>query len=182
MYGMIHRGIRSMMHAKLGEEAWFALEKKIGIGPTELLTGMVYDDTLTLEIISEAAARLNLTADECLFEFGRYWIDYASRGSLAAVMQLTGQDLASFISNLDRLHLSVGMAMPDARLPNFKLVLNEPGYLKVEYHSQRTGMEDFVSGLLYGLVERFGLVGDVSIADDTADKVVFEIRYQDGHA
>lgn len=43
-------------------------------------------------------------------------------------------------------------------------------------------MEDFVTGLLYGLVERFGLVGDVSIADDTTDKVVFEIRYQDGPA
>lgn len=181
MYGMIHRGIRSMMQAKLGEEAWFALEKKIGIGPTELLTGMVYDDSLTLEIISEAAARLNLTADECLFEFGRYWIDYASRGSLSAVMTLTGRDLASFISNLDRLHLSVGMAMPDTRLPNFKVTLDEPGFLRVEYLSHRTGMEDFVSGLLYGLIERFGLAGDVSIADNTVGKTVFEIRYKDGN-
>ena len=182
MYGMIHRGIRSMMQAQLGEEAWFALEKKIGIGPTELLTGMVYDDTLTLEIVSEAAARLNLTTDECLFEFGRYWIDYASRGSLSSAMELTGYDLVSFISNLDRLHLSVGMAMPGSRLPNFNVVLTEPGFLKVEYHSQRTGLKDFVSGLFYGLIERFGLVGDVSIADSTAGKVVFEIRYEDGHA
>lgn len=182
MYGMIHRGIRSMVQDKLGEDAWLALEKKIGIGPTELLTGMVYDDTLTLEIVSEAAARLNLTTDECLFEFGRYWIDYASRGSLSSAMELTGYDLVSFISNLDRLHLSVGMAMPGSRLPNFNVVLTEPGFLKVEYHSQRTGLEDFVSGLFYGLIERFGLVGDVSIADSTAGNVVFEIRYEDGHA
>ena len=76
MYGMIHRGIRSMVQDKLGEDAWLALEKKIGIGPTELLTGMVYDDTLTLEIVSEAAARLNLTTDECLFEFHVLLLSY----------------------------------------------------------------------------------------------------------
>lgn len=52
MYGMIHRGVRSMVQDKLGEDAWFALEQKVGIGPTELLTGMVYDDTLTIAIIS----------------------------------------------------------------------------------------------------------------------------------
>jgi hypothetical protein len=72
MYGMIHRGVRSMVQDKLGEDAWFALEQKVGIGPTELLTGMVYDDTLTIALISEASARLNLTINECLFEFGRY--------------------------------------------------------------------------------------------------------------
>lgn len=182
MYGMIHRGVRSMVQDKLGEDAWFALEQKVGIGPTELLTGMVYDDTLTIATISEAAARLNLTIHECLFEFGRYWIEYASRGSLASAMDLTGHDLVSFISNLDRLHLSVGMAMPGSRLPNFNVVLSEPGFLKVEYHSQRTGLEDFVSGLFQGLIQRFGLIGEVAIADSTAGKVVFEIRYKDDHA
>jgi len=182
MYGMIHRGVRSMVQDKLGEDAWFALEQKVGIGPTELLTGMVYDDTLTIAIISEAAARLNLTIHECLFEFGRYWIEYASRGSLASAMDLTGHDLVSFISNLDRLHLSVGMAMPGSRLPNFNVALSEPGFLKVEYHSQRAGLEDFVSGLFQGLIQRFGLIGEVAIADGAAGKVVFEIRYKDGHA
>jgi guanylate cyclase soluble subunit beta len=182
MYGMIHRGIRSMVQDKLGEDAWFALEQKIGIGPTELLTGMVYEDALTIEIISEAAARLNLPTEECLFEFGRYWIDYASRGSLASAMDLTGHDLVSFISNLDRLHLSVGMAMPGSRLPNFNVLLTEPGFLKVQYHSQRTGLEVFVSGLFYGLIERFGLIGDVRIADSSPGNAVFEIRYKDGDA
>ena len=71
---------------------------------------MVYDDALTIAIISEASARLNISVDACLFEFGRYWIKYAERGSLASIMNVTGQDLASFIENLDRLHLAVGAA------------------------------------------------------------------------
>jgi guanylate cyclase soluble subunit beta len=88
---------------------------------------MVYDDALTIAIISEASARLNLSVEACLFEFGRYWIKYAERGSLASIMNFTGQDLASFIENLDRLHLAVGAAMPGARLPSFTTISKAPG-------------------------------------------------------
>ena len=61
-----------MVFDELGEDAWLALEQKLGIGTTELLTGMVYEDALTIAIISEPSARLNLSVDVCLFEFGRY--------------------------------------------------------------------------------------------------------------
>jgi hypothetical protein len=61
-----------MVFDELGEDAWLALEQKLGIGTTELLTGMVYEDALTIAIISEASARLNLSVDVCLFEVGRY--------------------------------------------------------------------------------------------------------------
>jgi len=108
MYGMIHRAMRNMVHDELGEDAWLALEQTLKIGPMDLLTGKVYDDALTLRIISEAAAQLNLSVDQCLVAFGQYWIRYANEGSLASVMNFTGQDLASFITNLDRLHLAVG--------------------------------------------------------------------------
>lgn len=62
MYGMIHRAMRNMVHEELAEDAWLALEQKLNIGPMDLLTGKVYDDALTLGIISEAAARRNLSA------------------------------------------------------------------------------------------------------------------------
>jgi hypothetical protein len=97
MYGMIHRAMRQMVQEELGEEAWLALEQKLKIGPMDLLTGKVYDDALTLEIITEAAAMLNLTVEKCLIEFGRYWIRYTDQGSLASVMNFTGQNLANFI-------------------------------------------------------------------------------------
>jgi len=90
MYGMIHKGVRQMVIDQLGDEAWHATERKLGIGPTELVTGMVYEDSLTIEIIAEAAARLNLDMEDCLVEFGRYWIKFAERGSFASFMDFTG--------------------------------------------------------------------------------------------
>ena len=171
--------MRQMVHEELGEEAWLALEQKLDIGPTELLTGMVYEDALTLSIIAEAAARLNLNVDECLVEFGRYWIRYAEKGSLSSIMKFTGQTLASFITNLDRLHLAVGAAMPGARLPSFTMLQSAPGHLVVEYRSDRIGMEQFVYGLFHGLMERFHARGEVEIVSRGDKSIVFDIRYQD---
>lgn len=171
--------MRQMVHDELGEEAWLALEQKLDIGPTELLTGMVYEDALTLKIIAEAGARLNLNVDECLVEFGRYWIRYAEQGSLSSIMKFTGQTLASFITNLDRLHLAVGAAMPGARLPSFTTLQSAPGHLVVEYRSDRIGMEQFVYGLFHGLMERFHARGEVEIVSRGDKSIVFDVRYQD---
>ena len=179
MYGMIHRAMRNMVHEELGEEAWLALEQKLKIGPMDLLTGKVYDDALTLDIITEAAAMLNLAVGQCLIEFGRYWIRYVDQGSLASVMNFTGQNLASFIQNLDRLHLAVGAAMPDARLPAFSTLCNDPGHIVVEYRSERVGLEPFVMGLLQGLMDRFHARGDIEVASRGEQFVIFDIRYQD---
>jgi guanylate cyclase soluble subunit beta len=178
MYGMIHRAMRNMVHDELGEDAWLALEQTLKIGPMDLLTGKVYDDALTLRIISEAAAQLNLSVDQCLVAFGQYWIRYANEGSLASVMNFTGQDLASFITNLDRLHLAVGAAMPDARLPAFATLSNEPGHLVVEYRSERVGFEPFVLGLFQGLMHRFHTSGQIEVLSRGEQYIIFDIRYQ----
>jgi methionyl-tRNA formyltransferase len=42
-------GRGQLMHQSAVKQ--YALEQKLEIGPTELLTGMVYDDALTLEIV-----------------------------------------------------------------------------------------------------------------------------------
>lgn len=179
MYGMIHRAMRQMVHEELGEEAWLALEQKLDIGPTELLTGMVYDDALTMEIVAEAAVRLNLSVEQCLFAFGAYWVRFAGQGSLSSIMKFTGQDLASFIANLDRLHLAVGAAMPGARLPSFTTLESAPGHLVVEYRSDRVGLEPFVQGLLQGLMDRFHACGEISVVRRGKKFILFDIRYQD---
>jgi guanylate cyclase soluble subunit beta len=177
---MIHKGVRAMVIDQLGDEAWQATERKLGIGPTELITGMVYEDTLTLEIIAEAAARLNLPIEDCLVEFGRYWIKFADRGPFGPFLDFTGHDLPTFVTNLDRMHLAVGTAMPKAQLPSFSLRSISEGRLEVEYRSERTGLEKFVLGLFYGLMERFNVTGSVQVMDSSGDATILEIIYTAG--
>ncbi len=178
MHGMIHRAMMEMISEQLGKEAWVALEKKLQIGPAELLTGMVYEDALTLDIVAEAAARLNLTVEECLLEFGKYWIRYADSGPFSSIMDFTGRNLHNFINNLDHMHLAVSAAMPGTRLPSFTTLQTSKDHLVVEYRSDRVGMEKFVQGLLNGILERFRADGEVSVISRGENSIVFDIRYQ----
>ncbi|MBU6266060.1 MAG: heme NO-binding domain-containing protein [Sphingomonadales bacterium] len=162
MYGMIHRALRGMVIEQAGEAAWDEIERGLGFGPAQQISAQIYDDAVTLAMVGAAAERMKLPVAELLGRFGRHWIGFAERGSYGAIMDFTGRDLASFIGNLDRMHQAVLAALPEARVPSFELVDATPGRLRVRYRSEREGLEPFVAGLLEGLLDRFGLTGEVS--------------------
>lgn len=182
MYGMIHRGIRAMMIDAVGEAEWDKLEREVEIGPAELISQVVYDDSLTLSIVAAAARRLDISIEECLDRFGRYWVYFTERDSYGSIMDFTGRDLVSFIQNLDRMHQAVVTAMPEAKVPSFTVVEQQDGALRVRYESERSGLEPLVVGLLHGLLDRFDLEGDVQPVPSLANAPEFVVTYRNRHA
>lgn len=177
MYGMIHRGIRDMVIEHSGADAWTAIENRREIGPEHLISAKTYDDALTIELLGIAAETMGQTVPECLRWFGRHWVRFAERGSFGAMMNFTGKDIATFIGNLDRLHQAVRAAMPDAQVPSFTIAERAPGLIRVEYRSDRDGLEPFVVGLLEGLLDRFGHEGMVESLAARGNAAEFAIRF-----
>jgi len=175
MYGMIHRGIRFMVGEELGSNVWDEICAELDIGPEHLISASTYDDALTIRILQGAADRSGLPLSDLLRKFGRYWIKFAERGSYGAMMDFTGKDLASFVRNLDRMHQAVVVAMPEARVPSFRLIAQQAARLVIEYRSERSGLEAFVVGLLEGLLTRFGEHGTVVCLPGSGMPAVFEV-------
>ena len=176
MYGMTHRALRQMMIDRLGPSAWAKVERETATGPADLISLCVYDDSKTIALISASAARLGMEVDEALRIFGRYWVRFAELSSFGPIMDFTGQDLVTFINNLDRMHRSVVLAMPDARVPSFTLIEETRERLLVRYRSDRTGLEAFVIGLLEGLMDRLNETGSVELAAPADGAVDFAIH------
>lgn len=176
MYGMTHRALRQMMIDRLGASAWAKVERETGTGPADLISLCVYDDSKTIALISASAARLGLPVDEALRIFGRYWVRFAELSSFGPIMDFTGEDLVTFINNLDRMHRSVVLAMPHARVPSFTLMEETDERLLVRYRSDRTGLEAFVVGLLEGLMDRLHVTGSVDISAREGSTVDFVIH------
>lgn len=164
MYGMAHRALRQMMLDRLGPSAWTKIERETNTGPADLISLCVYDDSKTIALISASAAHLGMAVEDALRVFGRYWVRYAELSSFGPIMDFTGQDLVTFINNLDRMHRSVVLAMPDARVPSFELLSETRQRLLVRYRSDRSGLETFVIGLLEGVMDRMGETGTVEVA------------------
>jgi guanylate cyclase soluble subunit beta len=162
-----------------GSDAWERIENRVDIGPEHLVSAQVYDDELTVALLAMAAEQLGSSVSDCLKAFGRYWIRFAERGSYGAMMDFTGRDIATFIGNLDRMHQAVQAAMPEARVPSFRLVEQSPECLKVQYRSEREGLEPFVIGLLEGLLDRFETAGSVEMLSGAGNAAEFAIHIAD---
>jgi hypothetical protein len=165
LYGLFHRAIREMMAIKLGPPRWAELERKLGLGAADYITARVYDDAQTIGICSACADALDQNFADFLLEFGAFWIQFAASGPYRGVMQSTGATLPEFLTNLDRMHNTVRLAMPEAQTPLFELLENRGDSLLVEYSSPREGLEPLVAGLLEGLLDYFGQQGKVTQLD-----------------
>lgn len=180
MLGMIHRAVRQMVLDQAGPSAWVAVQAAAAIGEGEMIITQSYDDGLTNRLLAATGECLKMTPDQTWTAFGRYWVRYAGTGPLGSIMAFTGDDIVSFVANLELLHRNVQFVMPAARLPKFTLARNDPGILIVRYHSNRTGLEPFVTGLFQGLLDRFGLTGTIEPLERTDDAFEFQVTYEAG--
>ncbi len=177
MYGMIHRAARQMMLENAGDAAWLRVSTRTRLEDDAFISAQVYSDEATFALIGAIADELNTPLPDLLVEFGRYWVSFAVKSPFSQIMMLAGDDLVTFLGNLDRMHASVKASMPGAVLPAFYLMSSDASRLTVSYRSPRSGLEPFVRGLLEGLLNHFGVEGVVDELGPSQNGVDFQIRY-----
>ncbi len=156
VYGMIHQAARELAVSHIGEAEWDRFCKTHGIVGAQFLGFEYYDDAITLRLIDLVADRLGLERDVALVEFGRTWIRFASKSAFGRVLSLAGNDLETFLDNLDRMHASIKSNMPQAEMPSFQILEARPDAIRLLYRSSRIGLAPFVAGILAEVALRFG--------------------------
>ena len=162
MYGMIHKAARDFTTQECGEGIWQGIIAKCELGEEHFISGQHYGDETTISLLVAISGELGLELDDLLFRFGKYWINFTASSSYGTVMDMAGDDLATFLSNLDDMHRSIRSTMPDARMPSFMVERQDSAEIELVYRSERTGLTEFVRGLLAGLMERFDEPGEIS--------------------
>jgi hypothetical protein len=102
-----------------------------------------------------------------LLSFGRHWVLFTAESAYGDLLEQAGDTFEGVIMNLDGLHRMLGQSMPDLRPPSFDVRDVEDGWI-VEYHSERSGLDAMVIGLLEGLLEMFEQKGRVEQLPATA--------------
>lgn len=175
MYGMVHTAARSMVVETMGDAAWQHILEQADMDGEYFISGQNYSDDVTFALI-EAVTRISgVETADLLRSFGRYWIGYAANSPYGTMFRIGGEDLDTFLKNLNRMHASVHTTMPESRMPSFELLRNENGRMDVLYTSDRTGLFPFVEGLLKGLMDHFREPGHVTHAT-TEEGDVFSLH------
>jgi hypothetical protein len=165
MYGMIHQAARDFALSRLGPEQWEGLLETGGLSGRQFIGVEYYSDEETMRIVSLIAGRLGLDMAETFRQLGGAWVDFAGASTYGRVLQMAGDDLETFLSNLDRMHASIKSNMPKAALPGFEVVSGAGEAIRVQYRSERRGLAPFVQGILASVAERFGETLDVTYVE-----------------
>jgi hypothetical protein len=176
MYGMIHRAARQMVLDQLGESGWAEVLSKTGLEDDAFISARVYDDATTLNLLSAISVRMNQQVPDLLRQFGRYWVNFAGASHYGPFLQMAGDDLVTVLGNLDRMHASIRVSLPEAVLPEFEFLSSDGSEITILYRSRREGLDTFVEGLLSGLMDRFNTLGVVEQAGTTDRGRLFRIR------
>lgn len=177
MYGMIHRAIYDFLAEQHSVSEWEGVKTALNLDRDGMISTLVYPDAQTMQLLEDAAALMDIPTADFMCQLGRFWITFSERGAYRHILDFTGEDLPSFIQNLDRMHQGIVLAMPQADMPSFTLVDSRPGELVVDYRSNRNGLEAFVIGLLQGLLDRFKHDGCVAHESRVACASRFIIPY-----
>ncbi|MFT7246656.1 MAG: hypothetical protein ACI82A_004035 [Candidatus Azotimanducaceae bacterium] len=171
MYGLIHNALHQMVTEKFGREQWQKVMELTGTPDDAFTSTRSYDDVVTLSLVAAVSDVLELPVDDCLDQFGQYWLAEFAPQSYDMLLSAAGGSLFEFLENLNALHDRISTTFVGYGPPTFKLRRLSDNHAKVLYRSGRSGLVPFVLGLIKGMQVRFNVVitiGEV-IIDSTGE-------------
>jgi guanylate cyclase soluble subunit beta len=179
MYGLINNSLKDMIRERFGEEQWQAVLVASGVPKDSFLTMRSYDDAVTYSLAGAASEVLGAPVDDCMEMFGEYWVLETASKSYGMLLDAAGQDMVSFLQNMNALHDRITSTFLDYVPPEF-YVEEQGDHHLIHYVSKREGLTSFVVGLLKGLATRFGseviILGQTDVEVPAGTHVIFEVR------
>lgn len=157
MYGLVNKAVEGLITSKFGEETWENIKADAGIDVDIFISNESYPDEVTYKLAIAATKRLNMPLGDVLRALGHYWVTEVAEQHYGALMSAGGSTFREFIGNLPDFHRRVHMIFPNLEPPVFKVRNQSDQSLELVYESTRSGLEDFVIGLLEGLGNRYQL-------------------------
>lgn len=156
MYGLVNRALEELICREHGIPAWERIKEEAGVDVEVFLRMDAYPDEITYRLVGAASRLLSIPAAQLLHDFGLYWTLYTGREGYGALLDGAGSTLHELLTNLNDLHVRVGLMYPQLRPPSFLCTEVTSNSLVLHYHSCREGLAPMVVGLLEGLGKRFG--------------------------
>ncbi|XP_008323106.1 guanylate cyclase soluble subunit beta-2 [Cynoglossus semilaevis] len=147
MYGFINSCLQSLVLEKFGEETWKKLSSLPGVQET-FMTYTVYDDILTLSLVTEACSLLDVPSEVLLKLFGEHFFVFCKNAGYDTMLQTLGGNLVEFIENLDALHSYLALSYQEMNAPSFRVEMTDDGKMLLHYYSDRKGLHHIVPGIM----------------------------------
>jgi guanylate cyclase soluble subunit beta len=170
MYGLIHIALSDMIVAHHGDATWQQILVQAEVEDGAFMRMRSYDDSTTYALIGATAKVLDATVGACLEAFGEHWLHKFAPRDYEILLQAAGNDLFTFLENLDALHDHISTTFVSYMPPSFGVERHSETTATLHYISSRQGLVPFVIGMIRGMQDRFNVDITIdSIASSTSD-------------
>ncbi len=175
MYGIVNKAIEDLVINQFGTPVWKAVTKRSGVDVDFFISNEPYDDEITFQLATALATEVNMSVEQVLEAFGEWWVLKTSREKYGGMMEAGGNNLREFLVNLPLFHNRVMLIYPKLTPPEFKVTDIAPNSICVHYFSKRTGLQEFVRGLLSGLAKMYKTNATIELLQSRNDGSTHEI-------
>lgn len=179
MKGVINKGIQELVEAKFGAEQWEEIRTAAECDEPSFSPSVDYPDQMTTDLVMAASRCLDLSPDEVMIEFGKYWVPFTGRESYPAIFALGGHHPREFLRNMNRVHRQVTASIPGSTPPSLLTEDLPDGSLAMHYKSER-GLCPVLHGLILGVGIHFKqelAAEEVKCVRQGDPECVFKVRF-----
>lgn len=181
MYGIVNKAIEDLVKERFGEEKWTLIKERSQVEVDFFVSNEPYEDEITFRLATAVAEVMQLPLSAVLETFGEYWVLKTGKEKYGALLEAGGNNLKEFLLNLPAFHNRILLMYPQLRPPEFRISNLEDQSLHLHYYSQRSGLTDFVRGLIQGLGKMYQTEVTTELLEqkaDGSDHDVFKVRWK----
>ncbi|MEI6020837.1 MAG: heme NO-binding domain-containing protein [Bacteroidota bacterium] len=181
MYGIVNKAIEELVTENFGADKWELIKERSGVDVEMFISTEAYDDEVTFKLAVAASEEMGIGLNEVLMAFGEWWILRTGKEKYGYLLESGGANLKEFLIHLPLFHNRVSMIYPKLTPPEFKVSDIGDNILHLHYYSKRTGLKDFVMGLLSGLGKFYSCKVTAQIIesrDEGSDHEVFRVTWE----
>lgn len=159
MHGMINRAIERFVRDTYGRDVWRDVTQSLALDFTEFEPMLVYETSLTDQLLSELSERLDKQLPDVLEDIGTYLVSHPNTEAIRRLMRFGGDDFHDFLHSLDDLPERVRLAVPDLHLPAMELREHRTHHFTLAIQSgglRMLGFGHVVMGLLRAIADDYG--------------------------
>lgn len=173
MKGTVHKCVEKLVIEKFGLDKWEECLASVGLDEDHVfMMNDNVDEALTMRMLGNMPAILNISFQQLLDAFGEYWAcSYTPKVYPAYFEGITSSK--DMLINLDRIHMEVTENMENSRPPRFTYAWINEDTLQMKYQSER-GLIDLFISIAKGMNKYFNEENKISKLDSTTVEIVFQ--------
>jgi hypothetical protein len=156
MHGLINVAIQQFVASVYGAGAWNEVAARVEIGREELEPMLSYPDSLTENLITEAAGLLGKPPEDLLEDIGVFLVVDPRVASVRRLLRFGGASFVEFLYSLEALPDRARLALPDLDLPELELEELGSERFRVTCRSPHAGFGSVLVGILRALADDYG--------------------------